>query len=269
MKDKDMPKKDSNPFIGKSTASNAKPTYKPKAETEDNKPEGSLSSEQFKQKLKELGYKITSAQEKKWFNNKDVFIWKYRTVGKSENIIGQPFHYTSKKELEDGIFKINYDTSKFGKRKFGWQWFRTGIDGGGPIFKKPKSEPKAELKIKEKMYSVSSVLSPAFIKNELINAIIYTYETLTQLSKEDDLSESLGDGVYETIMKWYENKKNPFYKKLNKRDMNILTYIIQMNLTSVKDTQGDELGVGKRVINLLTNALTKLKKNGFKSPISV
>ena len=148
--------------------------------------------------------------------------------------------------------------------------------------KKNKEEPKPELKskptptstpnkgnkIKEKMYSVSSVLSPAFIKNELINAIIYTHETLTQLSKEDDLSESLGDGVYETIMKWYENKNNPFDKKLNKRDMNILTYIIQMNLTSVKDTQGDGLGVGKRVINLLTNALTKLKKNGFKSPIS-
>ena len=30
MKDKDMPQKDSNPFIGKSTAPNAKPTYKPK-----------------------------------------------------------------------------------------------------------------------------------------------------------------------------------------------------------------------------------------------
>ena len=29
-KNKDMPQKDSNPFIGKSTASNAKPTYKPK-----------------------------------------------------------------------------------------------------------------------------------------------------------------------------------------------------------------------------------------------
>ena len=30
MKNKDMPQKDSNPFIGKSTAPNAKPTYKPK-----------------------------------------------------------------------------------------------------------------------------------------------------------------------------------------------------------------------------------------------
>tara|TARA_R110001606_G_scaffold65291_1_gene151136 strand:- start:1941 stop:2588 length:648 start_codon:yes stop_codon:yes gene_type:complete len=101
------------------------------------RPEGAISSEQFKQKLKELGYDITSAQEKKWFNDKDVFIWKYRTIEKSENIVGQPYHYTSKKELEDGKFKINYDTSKFGKRMFGWQWFRTGIGGGGgPVFQK-------------------------------------------------------------------------------------------------------------------------------------
>ena len=121
------------------------------------------------------------------------------------------------------------------------------------------------------MFSVSSVLSPAFIKNELEPAIIYTYERINQgeTDRDEDLIESLGDGVYDTIIKWYSNRKKPFDKKLNKKDMNTLTYVIQMNLTSIKDTEGEEGGVGKKVINMLTTALKKLKEGGFKSPSSV
>ena len=122
------------------------------------------------------------------------------------------------------------------------------------------------------MYSLSSVLTPAFIKNQLEPAIIYTYEIINQgeTDRDEDFIESLGDGVYDTVMKWYSNRKKPFDKKLNKQDMNTLTYVIQMNLTSIKDTEGEEEGgMGKRVINMLNTALKKLKSAGFESPCCV